>query len=57
MPEGCLNRTAFHKLFLIPKNMKPPEDLVAGTAAAAAAARATAGFLALDAMASVPAKW
>ncbi len=31
---GCVLLTVFHKLFLMPKNMNPPDDL-AGTLAAA----------------------
>ena len=48
------DRTAFHKLFLMPKNMKPPEAALG--AAFAAAARAGAGVFRYDAIARVPAK-
>ena len=48
------NRTAFHKLFLMPKNMKPPEAALG--AAFAAAARAGAGVCTYEAIARVPAK-
>ena len=44
--------TAFHRLFLMPKNMKPPEALVGSLAAAALGW--DAGFLGYDAMARVP---